>query len=270
MTRLSIFFTLCIIPLASCKNDNLTQSAEESIEWIDLTYAFDSTTIYWPTAENFRLDTVSEGYTDLGYYYSAFAFSAAEHGGTHLDAPVHFAQAKKTVDQLSIEQLVGDAIVVDVSDKSLADPDYRVQISDFEDWEQQNGKIPDQTIILIRTGYGKFWPDPSTYMGTSAKGPEAIANLHFPGLHPDAANWLVVNRKIKAIGLDTPSIDYGQSRLFESHQMLFKENIPVFENVANLNKLPVRGIWVAALPMKITGGSGSPLRIVAKVTRHRE
>jgi len=79
-----------------------------------------------------------------------------------------------------------------------------------------------------------------------------------------------VNRKIKASGLDTPGIDYGQSRLFESHQMLFKENIPVFENVANLNKLPVRGIWVAALPMKITGGSGSPLRIVAKVTRHRE
>jgi len=261
---------LSIILFASCKNEISTQSAEESVEWIDLTYAFDSTTIYWPTAENFQLETVSEGYTDLGYYYSAYAFSTAEHGGTHLDAPVHFAEAKKTVDQLSIEQLVGDAIVVDVSDKSLTDRDYQVQISDFEDWELQNGKIPEQTIVLIRTGYGKFWPDPSTYLGTSVKGPEAIANLHFPGLHPSAANWLVVNRTIKAIGLDTPSIDYGQSQLFESHQMLFKENIPVFENVANLDKLPIRGIWVAALPMKITGGSGSPLRIIAKVTSHRD
>jgi kynurenine formamidase len=103
-------------------------------------------------------------------------------------------------------------------------------------------------------------------MGTDEKGPEAVAKLHFPGLHPEAAQWLVDERKIKAIGLDTPSIDYGQSKLFESHQILFADNIPAFENVANLDQVPAKGTWVFALPMKIDGGSGGPLRIVAWVT----
>ncbi|HEX4899203.1 MAG TPA: cyclase family protein, partial [Pyrinomonadaceae bacterium] len=91
----------------------------------------------------------------------------------------------------------------------------------------------------------------------------AVAKLHFPGLHPDTARWLVTNRSIKAIGLDTASIDFGQSIKFESHQILFEKDIPAFENVANLDKLPARGFSVVALPMKIKGGSGGPLRIIA-------
>ena len=100
-------------------------------------------------------------------------------------------------------------------------------------------------------------------MGTDERGPAAVAKLHFPGLHPDAARWLVANRQINAIGLDTPSIDYGQSTLFESHRILFEKNIPAFENVANLDQLPVKGFTVIALPMKIKGGSGGPVRIIA-------
>ena len=100
-------------------------------------------------------------------------------------------------------------------------------------------------------------------MGTDERGPEAVAKLSFPGLHPDTATWLVNERKIAAIGLDTPSIDYGQSKLFEAHQILFKDNIPAFENVANLHQLPPKGAVVIALPMKIRNGSGGPLRIVA-------
>lgn len=232
---------------------------------IDLSHDFSAETIYWPTAAGFQLTVESAGFTDAGYYYAANSFAAAEHGGTHLDAPIHFAEGKHTADQIPLDQLVGPAIVIDVSTAALADRDYQIQVADFEAWEQRHGRIPDHTIVLLRTGYGQFWPDREKYMGTAARGAAAVPLLHFPGLHPDAARWLVANRTIDAIGLDTPSIDYGQSQLFESHQTLFKANIPAFENVASLEQLPETGAFVIALPMKIKGGSGGPLRIIAIV-----
>lgn len=231
--------------------------------WIDLSYPFSEETIYWPTAESFTLDTVFAGVTEKGFYYTAFKFCAAEHGGTHIDAPIHFAQGKQTVDQIPLHTLIAPAVVVDISEKALADRDYQITVKDFTEWEAQHGTLPDNVILLLRTGYGKFWPDRVRYMGTDRRGTEAVKDLHFPGLHPEAARWLVENRKINAVGLDTPSIDFGQSQLFESHQILFEQNIPVFENVANLVLLPDTGAYIVALPMKISGGSGGPLRIVA-------
>lgn len=230
---------------------------------VDLTYAFDANSVYWPTAEQFKLETDFEGMTDKGYFYSAYRYSAAEHGGTHLDSPVHFAKGRYTVDQLPLEQLMGPAIVIDVTEKCATNPDYLVSVADFENWEKRNGKIPAGTIVLLRTGFGKFYPDRKKYLGTEERGAEAVAKLHFPGLDPAAARWITTNRSIKAIGLDTASIDYGQSTLFESHRALFEKNVPAFENVANLDQLPAKGFSVIALPMKIKGGSGGPLRIIA-------
>ena len=231
--------------------------------WIDLTYNFDEQTIYWPTADGFRHDTVFAGVTDSGFYYTSFNYCAAEHGGTHLDAPMHFAEGKQALHEIPLDHLLGDAVLIDVSAKALAQRDYQVSVADFQAWEQQHGRLPDGIIVLLRTGYGKFWPDKLGYMGTAERGAAAVAKLHFPGLHPDAAKWLTTERSIHAIGLDTPSIDYGQSTLFESHQILFRQNIPAFENLANPDQLPQTGIWIAALPMKIKGGSGGPLRVVA-------
>ena len=230
---------------------------------IDLTYAFGADSVYWPTAEQFKLETDFEGVTDKGYFYSAYRYSAAEHGGTHLDSPVHFAKGHYTVDQLPLEQLMGSAILIDVTAQCAQNPDYLVSVADIENWEKQNGRIPEGTIVLLRTGFGKFYPDRKKYLGTEERGAEAVAKLHFPGLDPAAARWITQNRSIKAIGLDTASIDYGQSQLFESHRTLFEKNIPAFENVANLDQLPVKGFSVIALPMKIKGGSGGPLRIIA-------
>ena len=230
---------------------------------VDLTHAFDANSVYWPTAEQFKLETDFEGMTDRGYFYSAYRYSAAEHGGTHLDSPVHFAKGRHTVDEISLEQLMGPAIVVDVTSQCAANVDYLVSVADFENWEKQNGKIKAGTIVLLRTGFGKFYPDRKRYLGTDERGAEAVAKLHFPGLDPAAARWLTESRSIKAIGLDTASIDRGQSTLFESHRALFDKNVPAFENVANLDQLPLKGFSVVALPMKIKGGSGGPLRIIA-------
>ena len=230
---------------------------------IDLSHDYSDQTVFWPTAEPFKLENVSDGMTELGYYYAANNFSTSEHGGTHLDAPVHFAKGHPPVDQIPLDRLIGAAVVVDVTAASASQPDYRVTTEDFTAWERSNGEIPAGTIVLIRTGYSHFWPDVSRYLGTAERGAGGVAKLHFPGLHPDAARWLAESRRPKAVGLDTASIDFGQSTLYESHRTLFEHDIPAFENLTNLDRLPATGAFVVALPMKIKGGSGAPLRAVA-------
>lgn len=257
--------SVCAIALSACIEQKDDTPVFPNGKWIDMSYDYSSETIYWPTAETFKFDTVFAGTTEGGFYYTAYQFCSAEHGGTHIDSPIHFAEGKKTVDQITLDQLIGPAIVIDVSEAALKNPDYLVSVADFTAWESTHGKIADGAIVLLKSGYGQFWPDRKKYMGTDGRGPEAVADLHFPGLAPEAAAWLTENRNIRAIGLDTPSIDYGQSTLFESHQILFKEDIPAFENVANLDQVPATGAFVIALPMKIKGGSGGPLRIVAYI-----
>ena len=262
-----LIFPMLVLFSCSERNEKDESIAEELAEgkWIDLSHDFSDKTLYWPTANGFKLDTAFHGVTEAGFYYEAYNYCAAEHGGTHLDAPVHFAKGKWTADQIPLEKLTGEAVVVNVSSKTLKDPDYQISIADVEDWEKTNGKLEDDIMVLFYTGYGSFYPDAKKYLGTDERGAAAVAKLHFPGIHPDLASWFVKNRKIKAVGLDVASVDYGQSKDFKTHQVLYEQNISGFENVANLDKLPVKGAYVVALPMKIKGGSGAPLRIVAIV-----
>ena len=232
-------------------------------EIVDLSHAYDANAIFWPTAEGFRLDKVADGITPGGYYYASNNFFTSEHGGTHLDAPVHFAQGRQAVDEIPLSRLIGPAVVIDVTSRASTNPDYQVVVDDLTRWEAQHGQIPREAIVLLRTGFAGHWPDAARYLGTAERGEAAVAKLHFPGLHPDAARWIVANRPIKAIGIDTASIDYGQSTLFESHRVLYEQNLPAFENVGVLDRLPPVGATVVALPMKIKGGSGAPLRIIA-------
>ena len=249
------------VTLTACARPLLTNELARAT-WVDLTYDFDSATIYWPTARPFRLEVVSAQRTAAGYYYAANNIAAAEHGGTHLDAPAHFAEGKHTTDQIPIGQLVGLACVIDVSRQAEGDRDYRVNPADLEAWERAHGPIPEGAIVLLRSGWGSRWPDRLRYLGTAKTGATAVPELHFPGIHPDAARWLVA-RRVRAVGIDTPSIDFGQSTTFDTHQILFAADIPAFENVAHLSAVPATGAFVIALPMKIKGGSGGPLRIVA-------
>jgi len=230
---------------------------------IDLTHPFSSESIYWPTAEGFRLKTDAEGINEKGYYYSAYSFSAAEHGGTHMDAPVHFAQGMPAIDQIPLDRMMAAGILIDVRSRVSTSRDYQVTEKDLADWERANGRIPDGCILMIQTGWGAFYPDKEKYLGTSRQGPAAVSELHFPGLHPEAAQWIVRNRKVSAIGIDTASIDYGQSQMFETHRILYEEGIFAIENVAYTEQLPAKGFEIIALPMKIRGGSGAPVRIVA-------
>ncbi|MGX2032979.1 MULTISPECIES: cyclase family protein [Methylocaldum] len=233
--------------------------------WVDLTHSFSAETVYWPTATPFRLEPVFVGTTEKGFHYEAYQFQAAEHGGTHLDASNHFSAHGLAVDRIPLDRLIGPAVVIDVSSKAAKNPDYRVGQDDFAAWEKSHGPIPEEAIVLLHTGYGRFWPDPVKYLGTAERGEAAVAKLHFPGLAPEAARWLAERRRIKAVGLDTASIDYGQSSHFEAHRILSEKRIPIFENVARLGELPTTGAMVVALPMKIEGGSGAPLRIIAWV-----
>jgi len=232
---------------------------------VDLSHDYGDQTVFWPTAETFRLEKVADGMTEQGYYYAANNFFTSEHGGTHIDAPVHFAKGHQSVDQIPLDRLVGAAVVVDVTAASAAQPDYRVTVDDFTAWERSHGAIPSGSIVLIRTGYSQYWPDAARYLGTAERGPAAVAKLHFPGLHPDAARWLAESRRIKAVGLDTASIDYGQSTMYESHRILYERDIPAFENLTSLERLPATGAVIVALPMKIKGGTGAPLRAIAIV-----
>ena len=238
-------------------------AASASPRYVDLTHDLSADSIFWPTGPGFRLDTVADGVTSGGFYYASNNYSGSEHGGTHLDSPVHFAQGRWTTDQIPLDRLIGTAVVVDVSAASAANPDYQVTTADLERFEQEHGAIPTDAIVLLRTGFSTRWPGAERYLGTRLRGDEGARNLHFPGLHPDAARWIVANRQIRAIGIDTASIDYGPSTAFESHRALYERDVPAFENLTALERLPATGAYVIALPMKIGGGSGAPLRAIA-------
>lgn len=262
----SLLIVIMILGLSGCKKNQTELSDLSQHDWIDLSYSYDSLTLYWPNNQTgFQHLTDAEGLTPAGYFYSSYTIKTPEHGGTHMDAPIHFAKDRLSVDEIPLKSLIGDAVVIDVTEKAFKSADYQVSVKDIENWEGNHGPLPEDVIVLVRTGYGKFYPDRERYFGSAKVGPEAIPELHFPGIEPEAAKFLVEKRKIKAIGLDTPSLDFGQSQDFKTHRVLMEANKPGFENLANLDQLPPKGIFVVALPMKIKKGSGGPLRIIATV-----
>ena len=251
--------------LTACSPGERPDAAEAEGEWIDLTHALGPDTIFWPTADPYVHEKVFAGTTEAGYYYSTYNLALSEHGGTHLDAPVHFAEGRQGADKVPLDRLIGPAAVIDVTAAAEADADYRVTRKDVLDWEAANGPLPEGAIVLVRTGFAKRWPDAASYLGTVLKGDAGVAALHFPGLSEEAARLFAEERDIAAVGIDTASIDYGQSQDYIAHQVILGRDIPAFENVADLSALPATGATVVALPAKVKDGSGAPLRIVARL-----
>ena len=233
---------------------------------IDLTHALNAKTLYWPTSPtSFKLDQLSFGPTPGGWFYSAFAFSAPEHGGTHLDAPIHFGEGHLTVDRVPLDKLVAPAVVIDITAKTRADADYRLTRDDVAAFEKANGRIAAGTIVLLRTGWSTRWPDRKSYLGDDT--PNDASKLHFPSYGVEAARLLIQERKVSAIGVDVASIDYGPSQDFMVHRIAAAADVPGIENLTNLNLLPATGAVIIALPLKIEGGSGGPARVIALVPR---
>ena len=233
---------------------------------VDLTHAFGPSTLFWPTATTgFTHEQLSYGPTPGGWFYSSYAYAAPEHGGTHLDAPIHFNKDGITSDRIPMEQFIGPAVVIDVSSQAAKDPDYRLTRADVTGWETDHGRIPRGAIVVLRTGWAARWPDARRYLGDDTPGD--ASRLHFPSFGEDAARLLVTERQVAALGADVASIDYGASKDFIVHQIAAAAGVLGLENLADLGALPPTGATIIALPMKIEDGSGGPLRAIALVPR---
>ena len=239
---------------------------------VDLGYALNADTIMWPGGEGFCLCMTSSGSSPApgssaeadgaaNTYYAAGTFSCAEHGGTHVDAPRHFFQHGCTVDQLELGQLVGCARVLQTEQED-------VRVEHILAHEAAHGALPRGCIVLCRTGWAAHYArGPKAYLGFDEKldGPydAATTQLSFPGVTREAAE-LLVRRAVAAVGLDTASLDPGANRAFDTHRVLLSAGIFGIENLSGeLAKLPPKGATVMIMPMKISGGSGAPARVVA-------
>jgi kynurenine formamidase len=259
MFRLGVIFPLLLLALPWTGMAQSLRVDREKI--VDLTYDFDSSTVYWPNAKSFDWQKEFWDISPRGYWYAAGHYSASEHGGTHIDAPIHFSRGGLTVDQIPLAKLVARAVVIDISEACNKNRDYLLSVDDLSTWERQHGQIQDGSLVLARTGWGKYWPDKKHYLGSDV--PEDINVLHFPGFSVEAARFLVTQRKISGVGIDTASMDFGPSRLFEVHGIILGAGLYGLENVAHADILPATGATIVALPMKIKGGSGAPTRIIA-------
>ena len=258
---------LSLVVIASSLASGWQQTADPPRQRIvDLSHAFGPRTLYWPTSPTkFTLEKLASGQTPGGYFYSANSFCTPEHGGTHLDAPIHFSERGRTVAEIPLEQLVAPSVVIDVSSKAERDRNYRLTVEDVRTYEKQHGTISRGSIVLLRTGWSRYWPEAKAYLGDDTPGD--ASKLSFPSYGADAAKLLVEERNVAALGIDTASIDYGPSTDFMVHRISGSHNVPGLENLTNLDQLPARGALIVALPMKIEGGSGGPLRAIALLAK---
>ena len=226
---------------------------------VDLTHTLDAST---PTFEEtkepaYRTKTVATIEKD---HYFARELCLPEHFGTHLDAPAHFAPGQWTVDQIPPERFVAPLVVLDVRSQVAKNPDYQLSGEDVAQWEQGNSQIPPGSVVIARTGWESRWNSAKDYRNPDSKGV-----MHFPGYSLEGAKVLVEERKVYGLGIDTLSIDYGPSPDFPVHRYSLAHGIYHLENVTNLDRVPPYGAHVIVAPMKLQGGSGSPVRVFALV-----
>ncbi len=238
----------------------------ENYELVDLSHSYGENTLYWPTSPTaFEKEQLAYGISEGGWFYSAYSVCTPEHGGTHIDAPMHFAAGGISTEKIPLENLLAQAVVIDVSNKAAADRNYRLTAEDVAAFENEHGEISAGSIVLMRTDWSEHWPDAMAYLGDDTPGD--ASKLQFPGFGAEATKILTEERKVAMLGVDTASVDYGKSQDFIVHRIGAAQGVANLENLTNLDQLPATGATIIALPMKIEGGSGGPARVVALVPK---
>ena len=191
-------------------------------------------------------------------------FSMGEHTGTHLSAPSSFYADGPTIDTYLPESLVAPAVVIDLRQKALEHPDYALSRRDLLEWEGRHGRVPGGSVVLARTGWGEKWDDPAEYLG-EYQGKEAGPGLHFPGFGIDAARFLLEQREIAGLGIDTHGVDSGQDSSFAVSKLLLEQPRIVLANLTGLDQLPPTGTTLVIGILRLRGGSGSPASVIALI-----
>ena len=192
--------------------------------------------------------------------YNLFRWSLIEHSGTHLDAPIHFSEGGMAVEQIAADTLVVPLAVIDVADKAAKNPDYLLSRADLAAWEGRHGRLPDNACVAMNSGWARRVSDKAKYVGKDANGV-----MHFPGVDPDAAAWLIKERNVAGLAVDTLSLDHGASKDFKTHVLWLGAGRWGLENVAGLDAVPAAGATLVVGLAKVKGATGAPARLFALV-----
>lgn len=243
-----------------------------SIEVIDLTHPLneDTPVIQLPDpfvdTKGFSIEQISK-YDDNGPFFYWNNFTMGEHCGTHFDAPVHWISGKDNdyLDEIPVKRLIGEACVIDISKESEENPDYCLTVDDIKEYEEEHGKIPAHSWVMIYTGWAKHINNEMFFnVGEDGK-------PHTPGTSVEASKFLAYEREILGVGVETVGTDAGIAADFETpfpnHYYMHETNKYGLASLTNLDKLPPRGSIVIASPLKIEKGSGSPARVIALVEK---
>lgn len=211
----------------------------------------------WPGDPPVEFEVVAD-LEQEGYYLRRFAIG--EHSATHINAPNSFFADGVGIDAYSPASLVVPAIVIDIWEQAAANPDYALRDRDIHLWEQQQGEIPAGSVVLLYTGWQAKWSDPVAFLNLDAQGIP-----HFPGFSTEATQFLLAERSIAGVGIDTHGVDGGLDTTFATNRQILVRQGIVLECLANLDQLPAIGTQLVIAPLSLQDGSGSPVSVLAFV-----
>jgi kynurenine formamidase len=252
--------------VATKENPTLLQFYQtlQTKTFIDLTHAFEPGIPHWPNFPDEQRETLywyDKGVGSLGSGFFAQRYSIVGQWGTHVDPPVHFVKGLRTVDQISLKEMILPLVIIDVHEKVATNPDYTLTMADITAWEEQHNQIPEQAFVAMRTDWSKRWPDP---LAMANKDDQGIA--HYPGWSLEVLKYLYETRKITASGHETTDTDPGIATSRDDYSLenyILSQNHYQIELLANLDKVPAAGALVVVSFPKPKGGSGFPARVFA-------